>query len=65
MKNHIKHIFRTLLAMVFVLSLQAQEFRSYNEDSLKNLLANSRKDTARADILNKLSESYRFKNPDS
>jgi len=61
----IKYIFSTVLSLLFSLSLQAQEFMSFNEDSLKNLLKKTGKDTARVDILLKLSESYFYKNPDS
>src|SRR5688572_21323786 len=65
MKDHIKYIFPTVLPLLFALSLQAQEFRSFNEDSLKNLLKKTGKDTIRVDILLKLSQSYFFKKPDS
>lgn len=70
MKDRIKHIFAAVLSLLFALGLQAQEFRSFefrsfNEDSLKNLLKKTGKDTTRVNILNNLSESYRFKNPDS
>jgi signal transduction histidine kinase len=65
MMDHIKYIFTAVLPLFFVLGLQAQELRSFNEDSLKNLLKNVGKNAARVDILLKLSESYRLKNPDS
>ena len=70
MMDHIKYIFTAVLPLFFVLGLQAQEFRSFefrsfNDDSLKNLLKDTGKDTTRVIILNNLSESYRFKNPDS
>ena len=61
MKYIVLVIFLALLAD----SLPAQTNRSYNEDSLRALLDRTPQDTVRIHILQKLAQSYFFKQPDS
>jgi signal transduction histidine kinase len=65
MNDYLKYIFLTVLSLFFRLSLQAQEIRSFNEDSLKAILEITGRDSTRVRILLQLSESFFFKNPDT